>query len=791
MGSSRICSLEITKKAESNMPPPQVAVDSHTASQMQSIGGEFAIRGEELLNWNPVLVDNMAKKGKSFKSGWVEYVVCLHQNMLYYYRDMREIPSGCMCLDGCVVEAVDRIFKNMSPGDSHILAEECGPCFKITSRMGRSLLFRTRSKETRVQWIHMLQELSYETLSNRLQYAQKERRELVDQVNESLATVEALREELASLQRKYDLLLEDQQEPSLPVVPAAPISSPPALPSPPPEEILSERLPSKSMVDPNTTIDTAALTKMTSELAGIARNLQQTLFSQPVKESTEVVPESASSSRLMMSAMEKIIYDMELEDELQKNRMTTTSATASNPRATNSSTTLYQSFLTAPAAKSSTPIVLLAQSPSAFRQKEEGDIGWSTPKPNAKVPEYMVEEHDDASMVLPRNSMISDSDMKRGDTLTSLLVRSDMIVVTALLNTCQRSDKMALLFPLLRIYGSRHALYKLMQWSIDTEVQSALSLATLFRSDDYSSRLLSTYAKAVGLRFIHTALADHIRALCTDKKSTDFELNVAKDPSLSDPAKLERNAANLMAVCQSIVDSILEHMDELPLSFVHVCRYLKERLIERFLDKSEADAYDASSTPIKAIMGGFLFLRFICPAITTPHSYGLLDEIPNASSRRILVLVTKLLFNCSTDVEFGVKEAYMRILNGFIVENAPRMSFLYSRLTAQRDGDIEACFTADSDGIFTQLGHDQLVQDRDEIMGALRKHVDEVVAKVAESSESLASQLQQVMGPGDVPLPPPAEAAGASSNSPQKDLDKTKKANVGFMGFFQRKPVIN
>ncbi|KAH9078806.1 hypothetical protein Ae201684P_019877 [Aphanomyces euteiches] len=269
------------------MPPPQVAVDSHTASQMQSIGGEFAIRGEELLNWNPVLVDNMAKKGKSFKSGWVEYVVCLHQNMLYYYRDMREIPSGCMCLDGCVVEAVDRIFKNMSPGDSHILAEECGPCFKITSRMGRSLLFRTRSKETRVQWIHMLQELSYETLSNRLQYAQKERRELVDQVNESLATVEALREELASLQRKYDLLLEDQQEPSLPVVPAAPISSPPALPSPPPEEILSERLPSKSMVDPNTTIDTAALTKMTSELAGIARNLQQTLFSQPVKESTE------------------------------------------------------------------------------------------------------------------------------------------------------------------------------------------------------------------------------------------------------------------------------------------------------------------------------------------------------------------------------------------------------------------------------------------------------------------------------------------------------------------------
>ncbi|KAF0705858.1 hypothetical protein As57867_006880, partial [Aphanomyces stellatus] len=300
----------------------------------------------------------------------------------------------------------------------------------------------------------------------------------------------------------------------------------------------------------------------------------------------------------------------------------------------------------------------------------------------------------------------------------------------------------------------------------------------LFRSDDYSSRLLSTYAKAVGLRFIHTALADHIRALCTDKKSSDFELNIAKDPSLSDPVKLQRNADNLMAVCQTIVDSILDHVDALPLSFVHVCRYLKGKLIERFLDKSEED-YDGSSSPIKAIMGGFLFLRFICPAITTPHSYGLLDEIPDASSRRILVLVTKLLFNCSTDVEFGVKESYMRIVNGFILQNAPRMSFLYTRLTAKREGDIEACFTADSDGIFANITQDQLIQDRDEIMLALGKHVDEVVGKVALSSESLAQQLQVVMAPSTA-----AAAAAAAAASPQKDVEKKKTGGGGIMGFF-------
>ncbi|RHY29081.1 hypothetical protein DYB32_005457 [Aphanomyces invadans] len=703
---------------------------------MQSLGGEFAIRGEDLLAWNPVLVDNMAKKGKSFKSGWVEYVVCLHQNMLYYYRDMRDIPSGCLCLDGCVVEAVDRIFKNMSPGDSHILAEECGPCFKITSRMGRSLLFRTRSKESRVQWIHMLQDMSYDTLYMRMQQATKERRELLQQVHDTNAAVAALHKELAVVRGQYEAALLEAASSSRSNKSAVP--SPPAIVLDSPEVAAAVGTAKAVVVKPIATADPSTRASSTGSIATVPK---------------------AASHRMMMSAMEKIIFDLELEDELHRTRMLAGGRSSTNPQTISSSAPpLYQSFLTSSSNMVphrdplTTPIVLLAESPSAFRQPkgEDGgdDAGWSTPKPQAKAapPDYAVDE-----------------------------VRT--------------LHQMALLFPLLRIFGSRNALFMLMQWSIDMEVQSALSLATLFRSDDYSSRLLSTYAKAVGLRFIHTALADHIRALCTDKTKyscSDFELNIIKDPSLSDPAKLQRNADNLMQVCQNIVDSILNHMDELPLSFVHVCRYLKEKLIERFLDAE--DDYDGSSSPIKAIMGGFLFLRFICPAITTPHSYGLLDQIPDASSRRILVLVTKLLFNCSTDVEFGVKEAYMRIVNGFIVQNAPRMAFLYTRLTAKRDGEIEQCFTADADGIFTQISADQLYQDRDEIIGAMGKHVDEVVAKVAVSSEPLASQLQTLMS-----VPPQQTSTGSltvADTSPEEKHPTLQKSKGSIMSFFKKNPSV-
>ena len=62
-------------------------------------------------------------------------------------------------------------------------------------------------------------------------------------------------------------------------------------------------------------------------------------------------------------------------------------------------------------------------------------------------------------------------------------------------------------------------------------------------------------------------------------------------------------------------------------------------------------------------MGGFLFLRFICPAITTPQAYGMVDDVPSAGFRRILVLVTKLLFKSSTCVLFGEKEPHLRYLS--------------------------------------------------------------------------------------------------------------------------------
>jgi hypothetical protein len=88
--------------------------------------------------------------------------------------------------------------------------------------------------------------------------------------------------------------------------------------------------------------------------------------------------------------------------------------------------------------------------------------------------------------------------------------------------------QMLLLNPLLRVFGSHGRLGRLISWAIDIEVSSVLNVATLFRSDDYASRLVSTYSKAVGMDFIRIALAEPIQELMALSIS-DIELSPDKD----------------------------------------------------------------------------------------------------------------------------------------------------------------------------------------------------------------------------------------------------------------------
>jgi hypothetical protein len=72
-------------------------------------------------------------------------------------------------------------------------------------------------------------------------------------------------------------------------------------------------------------------------------------------------------------------------------------------------------------------------------------------------------------------------------------------------------------------------------------------------------------------------------------------------------------------------------------------------------------------------VGGFYFLRFICPALVAPAAYGLVKSDLAPENQRTLVLISKVLQNLSNHILFGEKEPFMMFMNPFINKNSRKM----------------------------------------------------------------------------------------------------------------------
>ncbi|ETN03001.1 hypothetical protein F442_16259 [Phytophthora nicotianae P10297] len=355
--------------------------------------------------------------------------------------------------------------------------------------------------------------------------------------------------------------------------------------------------------------------------------------------------------------------------------------------------------------------------------------------------------------------------------LPSLVVEDTMSVVASILQSAGREDKMVLLAPFLRVFGSRNRLSHLIRWAIEIEVASVINVATLFRSDDYASRLVSTYSKAIGSKFIRVALSDPIRQIFK-LKIADMELNPHKEESLQDENQVDTNAANLMRTCQNIIDSIMKNTHCIPSSYFHICSHLNSKVISRFDGTKEGVEAEDASTLTRSVIGGFLFLRFVCPAITTPHLYGLTKQLPPPETRRVLVLVTKLLFKTATGVKFGDREPQFKVLNPFIEKNSPAIQQLFANLAMSPSQDIDECFAADSRKIYSNVSSSQLVEDLETIRSISEKNLEEIGKKLEECdcSSEVAENFKS--------------AVLYTTDSFQKSsLTKKLSANMKFLGF--------
>ncbi|KAI6986628.1 ras GTPase activator [Hortaea werneckii] len=250
------------------------------------------------------------------------------------------------------------------------------------------------------------------------------------------------------------------------------------------------------------------------------------------------------------------------------------------------------------------------------------------------------------------------------------------------------------------IYGNQyesreeHLLLTMFQSVLTYQFDNTPDYSSLLRANTPVSRMMTTYTRrGPGQSYLKSVLADRINSLI-EIKDLDLEINplkvyetmVDKIESGGEPLPAglqkgitaEQAAANenvqriiapridmLIEIANSFLDTIIDGLEETPYGIRWICKQIRSLTRRKYPDAQEQT--------ICTLIGGFFFLRFINPAIVTPRSYMLIEQMPAENPKRTLTYVAKMLQNLANKPSYA-KEPYMQKLAPFIQQNKERIN---------------------------------------------------------------------------------------------------------------------
>eukprot|EP00002_Diphylleia_rotans_P017981 TRINITY_DN3484_c0_g1_i1.p1 TRINITY_DN3484_c0_g1~~TRINITY_DN3484_c0_g1_i1.p1 ORF type:complete len:1384 (-),score=321.96 TRINITY_DN3484_c0_g1_i1:166-4317(-) len=290
--------------------------------------------------------------------------------------------------------------------------------------------------------------------------------------------------------------------------------------------------------------------------------------------------------------------------------------------------------------------------------------------------------------------------------------------------------------------------------------EDCTDMSNFLRSNSLVTKLMAGYTKRQGgklhlLEIFKTPLTE----LLIDEK-TNLELDAPKvrselestmpkgtAPAIIDDETqktLRQRTLQLQEFCANLLKNIISNLRNMPYGIRWLCKEMVRLAKEKF---STISARDES-----VLVGSFVFLRYLMPAVITPEGHGIITNISiTARRRRNLILCGKVLQNLANDVEFGGKEQYMSVMNQFMVESR---SIIFDYLKALTDVvEPEEYYHSVIDaGSTSSAIHQSVTITPNELLTVHRLVVDHHTEVVKESDDPMMLLLMK-MGPPIENLP--------------------------------------
>jgi len=268
------------------------------------------------------------------------------------------------------------------------------------------------------------------------------------------------------------------------------------------------------------------------------------------------------------------------------------------------------------------------------------------------------------------------------------LSRKDFLLQLAIAFNCPATEQDAMAKALVYVASVHGIAAEMIQTCIRFEVQTCKQENTLFRNNSVASKMYKFFSRIVGIKYLFNCIARVILELEILGRQQDIKsgsssgsnevsllsmsMELDQTKALGDDIDTDTNLLQLQLICQKLLNVLIKtSLKNIPAPF---------RKIFVEIDNSVMGKFAGSNDAVYKGIGGLFFLRFVCPAITAPHVYGLLEKPPNTITQRQLVLISKVIQNIANMQPPGKKEEYMTALNDFIVQSIPKIIKFYDNL---------------------------------------------------------------------------------------------------------------
>ena len=147
-----------------------------------------------------------------------------------------------------------------------------------------------------------------------------------------------------------------------------------------------------------------------------------------------------------------------------------------------------------------------------------------------------------------------------------------------------------------------------------------------------------------------------------------IEINPDKMAADQDMSVTEEGIITILLQSQRILAAVINACKKMPRQIQELLAIVRSRVGAKFPEHQ------------MAAVGGFFFLRYVCPSIMAPHAYGLLPAPPSSTLQKQLVMIAKVLQNLSNNTLPGHKEEFMARLNDFVTNNQSTIADYYADL---------------------------------------------------------------------------------------------------------------